>query len=196
MPNFILAINREYGSGGRLIGRRVAEELGIGFYDKELIALAAEESGMSENVIQANEDTRSSAFAYLTSEGSLALPIPEQVFVAQSNVIRRIAETESAVIIGRCAGYVLKDNPYAIKAFVHAPFDYRVAFAKARYESQADMAAYVKRTDRQRKSYYEYYTQEEWGDAEATHLTVNSSIGVEETAQLLIAYYKIFTEQF
>jgi cytidylate kinase len=133
MSKFAVTIAREYGSGGRIIGKQLAQELGIAFYDKELITLAARESGLHEDFIQTIEQKKASGFFYNLYMTYGELPIHEQVFLAQSKAIKELAEKGACVIIGRCADYVLGEDRNRIRIFVHAPMAWRVRIAREEY---------------------------------------------------------------
>lgn len=192
----IITISREYGSGGRQIGKAVAERLGIAFYDKEIISLTAEKSGLSHEFIANNEQRVRSGFienlsasAAYTS-GFLAspyLPLAESIFISQAQVIRDIAAKESAVIVGRCADYILAGRENSIHVFVHAPMEARVKRIMALYH--LDEAAAIKtiaKSDKERGNHYFRYTDQKWGKAQNYDISVNSSLmGVEKTAEML-----------
>lgn len=192
----IITIGREYGSGGREIGRAVAERLGIAFYDKELIALAAEKSGLSKEFIEDNEQRLHSSFvqnfaAAAYSGGFFSqqyLPLSESVFVSQAQIIRDIAARESAVIVGRCADYVLAGRPNTINVFVHAPTAARVKRIMQLY--QLDEAAALKAiasSDKERGNHYFRFTDQKWGKAQNYDVCVNSAMmGVEKTVEMLV----------
>jgi cytidylate kinase len=193
MNRYIVTIAREYGSGGRLIGQQLAEELEIAFYDREIISLAAKESGFHEEFIQTIEQKRASGFFYNLFMNYQELPIPEQVYLAQSNVIRSLAEKGSCVIIGRCADYVLENDPNCIRVFVYAPLDLRVRIVREKYhEDVADTENYIRRQDKGRASYYNFFTQRKWGKAQNYNLCLDSGIGIPASVRLL----KKFVEEF
>ncbi len=179
MKDFVIAIAREFGSGGRIIGELLAQELKVPFYDKELVALAAEESGFAEDFIQEMEQKRRIDFLnnmYMTSQ---ELPLSEQVFLAQSKAIEEIAKTQSCVIVGRCADYVLRDKKNCIRVFIHSPLEVRIKRVKEEYHiDKPNLHDYVKKTDKNRGTYYNYFTQEKWGDIKNYHLTIDSSVGI------------------
>ena len=132
MNNMVITIGRQYGSGGRMVGEALAERLGIPMYDKKLIELAAKESGLSEEFIRQAEQKRTSSFLYGLYLSSQSLPLADQVFLAESDVIRKVAE-ESCIIVGRCADYILRDHPRHLRVFVHAPLAERLRRAQTEY---------------------------------------------------------------
>lgn len=198
----ILTIGREYGSGGREIGKKVAQLLNIPFYDNELIALAAKESGMSKEVFEKVDETAASSLLYSIVSGTymfgnhlgpaLDLPINDKLFIAQSDIIKGIAKKGSCVIVGRCADYILKDNPNCINLFVHASLKARVNRATSEYHMPLEKAeAQVLKIDKKRATYYNYYTGEKWGMARNYHLCVDSGmLGIEAAATVVENFVK------
>ena len=193
----IITIGREYGSGGREIGELVAQRLGIAFYDKKIIALAAEKSGLSHEFIELNEQReRGGLFARMANSavhtnGYFAAPytpmLSENIFLAQSQVIRDIAQKESAVIVGRCADYVLAGRSNTVNVFIHAPLQMRVNRIMALYGmSEADALKAIARSDKERGNHYFRYTDQKWGKAQNYDVCVNAALmGVEKTAEML-----------
>ena len=176
----VITISREYGSGGRAIGERLAKELGIPFYNKELILMAAKESGLSEEYIKKTEQIKSTSFLYGLYMGAQQLPMNDQIFLVQSKIIRQIAEEGPCVIVGRCADYVLAGRENTINVFIHAPLEYRAQRAREVYEKQAgNMEDFVKKKDKKRASFYNYFSQNKWGDARHYHLAISSEYGVD-----------------
>lgn len=192
----IITIGREYGSGGREIGELVAKRLGIAFYDKKLISLAAEKSGLSKEFIENNEQRerggllQGMAASAAYAGGFFSAPFPaltESIFISQSQVIRDIAAKESAVIVGRCADYVLAGRPNTINVFIHAPMAMRVNRIMAIYhlDEAAAMKAIAK-SDKERGNHYFRYTDQKWGKAQNYDICINSGLmGVEKTAETL-----------
>ncbi|HEY8343802.1 MAG TPA: cytidylate kinase-like family protein [Bacillota bacterium] len=186
MNRRIITIAREYGSGGRLIGQRLAEELGLAFYDKKLITLAAEESGFAEEFIARTEQKRTFNFFYNLYMTSNELPVAEQVFLAQSQVIRKLAQERSCVIVGRCADYILRDFPNCLRIFIHAPLEWRVQCVRDIYRESVDnYEDYLQKQDKNRAGYYNYFTQNKWGKAQNYHISIDSSIGIASTVRVL-----------
>ena len=176
----VITISREYGSGGRAIGERLAKELGIPFYNKELILMAAKESGLSEEYIKKTEQIKSTSFLYGLYMGAQQLPMNDQIFLVQSKIIRQIAEEGPCVIVGRCADYVLRERKDLLNVFIHAPLEYRAQRAREVYEKQAgNMEDFVKKKDKKRASIYNYFSQNKWGDARHYHLAISSEYGVD-----------------
>lgn len=198
----VITIGREYGSGGRQIGQAVAERLGISFYDKKIISLAAEKSGLSSEFIANNEQRVRSGFmqnlaasaAYSSGFFSAQyLPLSESIFISQAQVIRDIAARESAVIVGRCADYILAGRENTIHVFIHAPMEARVARIMSLY--QLDEAAALKAiatSDKERGNHYFRYTDMKWGKAQNYDISINSSLmGIDKTAEMLVSMASI-----
>ena len=192
----IITIGREYGSGGREIGKALAEKLGISFYDKQIISLAAEKSGLSPEFITNNEQRVRSGFmqnlaasaAYQSGFfSSQYLPLSETIFISQAQVIRDIAAKERAVIVGRCADYVLSGRKNTINVFIHAPIEDRVRRIMALYQlSEADAMKAIATSDKERGNHYFRYTDRKWGKAQNYDLSVNSSLlGIDGTVEML-----------
>ncbi|MDR3280159.1 MAG: cytidylate kinase-like family protein [Synergistaceae bacterium] len=193
MKNYAVTIAREYGSGGRLIGSELASELGFAFYDKELISLAAKESGLDENFIETLENRRVSGFLYNLYMTYHELPIPEQVFIAQSKIIKGIADRESCLFIGRCADYVLAGRENCVRIFIHAPLEWRIGIVRDVYhEGSGELSGYIRKQDKDRASYYNFFTQQKWGKPQNYNLCLDSSIGIKPSVRLL----KKFIEEF
>ena len=182
----VITISREYGSGGRTIGEKLAKELGIPFYNKELILMAAKESGLSEEYIKKTEQMKSTSFLYGLYMGAQALPMNDQIFLVQSKIIREIAEEGPCVIVGRCADYILRERDDMLNVFIHAPLAFRAERAKKVYEKEAsNMEDFVKKQDKKRASFYNYFSQNKWGDARHYHLAINSEYGVDFAVEVL-----------
>lgn len=187
MHHFTVTIGREYGSGGSLIAKQLAQALSIPFYDKKLIEIAAKETGLSEAFIREAEQRRTSSFLYNLSFSSRNLPVSDQVFIAESNVIRRVAAEGPCVIVGRCANYVLRDQPNCLRAFIHAPLADRFQRAKEEYDIPADeVQACVLRHDKARAAYYNYFTTGQWGKCQDYDITLSSALGIDTAAHTLL----------
>lgn len=176
----IILISREYGSGGRAIGEKLAQILHIPFYDKELILRACQESGFDPSLFENTEQQSQHPISYFLSMFSSSvsmneLSLNDQVFLIQGKVIREAAK-ESCVIIGRCADYILRDNPDIIRIFIHAPLKDRMVRVKEEYHDDAtDIKTKISRIDKNRATYYNYYTNRRWGKLENYDLTIDSS---------------------
>jgi cytidylate kinase len=195
MKDLIITIAREYGSGGRLIGRQLAQELHLPFYDKELIALAAQESGFAEDFIEQMEQKKTVGFFNNLYMSNQELPLADQVFLAQSQAIRKIAQKGPCVIVGRCADYVLRDSPNCLRVFIHAPLEWRIQCVRDEYRVQiADYADYLQKQDKNRAGYYNYFTEYKWGKAQNYHLSIDSSIGIPNAVRVLTEMATVFAE--
>ncbi|MCQ2554397.1 MAG: cytidylate kinase-like family protein [Clostridia bacterium] len=193
----LITISREYGSGGRIIGKLLAEKLNVPFYDREIIDLSVEESGFSKEVIEGAELKAKSGFAYNLStalnfnEGfGGALSVNDKLFLAQFEVIRKIGEAGEGVMVGRCADYVLRELPGVTNVFIHAELEDRIKRAVEKYGENPDKVAQkVKDYDKARKNYYDYHTGLKWGEYSNYNLSLNTSYITEEMACELIATY-------
>jgi cytidylate kinase len=184
-PGVIVTIDREHGSGGKLIGQLVAEKLGVPFYYKEMIALAAEESGLAAEFISGINAAEPGALhgLYISSE-----PV-QQAIIAQEKIILKIADNGSCVIVGRAAGYVLRGFGDAVKIFIHAPEAYRAAqVMKAYGGTEEDARAELARADSARTAYYAKISGHKWGDAKRYDLCLDSSIGAQKAAKVILEY--------
>lgn len=191
MKKTIITIEREYGSGGRGIGKKVAEKLGIKYYDGELLSLVAKESGYTEEFIKQNDQKRTQSLLYHLYIGSQILPASDMIFIAQSRVIKDLYNKESCVIVGRCADYVLRGYDNVINVFIHAPLESRVERVKNGYNEKAEnYKAYVQKKDKSRIAYFNYFADDSWGRADAYDITVNSDVGIDKTVDIIVDYIK------
>lgn len=193
----ILTIGRQFGCGGREIGQLLAKELGIGYYDKELIAMAAKESGLCEDVFEKADERASNGLSYafaMSYSSFLGGMMPfndilsnDGLFKIQSDVIRDLAEKESCVLVGRCADYILRDKPNCVSFFVHGSPEYRIHKIVERQNLTVEEAKeLMEKTDKSRSAYYNYYTNKTWGEAASYNLSIDASIlGVEETVNFM-----------
>lgn len=188
MSDLIITIARQNGSGGREVGKILADLLGIRCYDQEILAESANESGISLQEIEKKEErtSRTNMFFY-------GIPAPNPVFVAQSKAIETLAANGPCVFVGRCADYVLRDRSDVINVFVKAPMEARVArYSKRNNISEKEAFARVKDKDSERALYYQRYTGIVWGTVENYDLTIDTSvIGVENAAKLIIEYARM-----
>ena len=191
----IITIGRQFGSGGKEIGIRVAKELGIPFYDKELLQEAAKKSGLCEKIFE-NFDERPKSLLYSIAMDSYMFSLPgagagdsleQQVYLATFNTIRHIADEGPCVIIGRCADYALADNPNHLSLFIHAPIEVRVdRVARRQKVSPEEARKLIIKTDKRRASYYEYYTSKKWGAVDSYDFCLNSNyLGLGRTVELI-----------
>ncbi len=185
--NFIITIGRQYGSGGRFIASKLADKLGIKFYDNELLAKTAVESGLSNSVIESYDEKKDGFFSGLVpSTFSVDLSIGQKVFLSQFEVIKKIADNESAVIVGRCADYVLEDRDNVVSVFITGSMDKRVERAVSFYNVESKKAeSVINKMDKKRASYYNFYSDKKWGSADSYDLCINSDIGIDETVEII-----------
>lgn len=203
MDRVIITIARHYGSGGKTIGQMLAKELGINCYDREILRMASDDSGIAEGLFgQADEKLKNSHIRRIIKniyEGQLIPPESDEfasydnLFNYQAKVIRELADTESCVIIGRCADFVLKDCPNVISVFVHANKEFSHMQAKERIGlSDKEVEKYIAKTNKYRADYYKYYTGHEWNDARNYDLCLDSSkLGFDGCVEEIKSYMKI-----
>lgn len=203
MANKVYTIGREFGSMGLVIGQKLAERLGVKCYDKELLQKAAKESGFCEEILENHDEKPSNSFLYSLvmdtySVGNYAaapfldMPLNHKVFLAQFDAIKSIAKQESCVIVGRCADYALANHPDCINIFVRAEMEDRIKLISKRMDVTENKAKdMILKNDKQRASYYNYYTSKKWGDASSYDLTINTSkISVDHAVDLILDFRK------
>ncbi len=187
----VITIAREYGSGGRYVGRLIADKLGIKLYDKDFIIKVAEETGLSEEYIEENEQKRN-ALASLNSGYYFGLSNADELFVKESELIEQVAKTETCVIVGRCADFILKDKPNVIKVFIYSDEKSKMERATKYYQMDAKKAEKeITRIDKLRANHYKYYTSKDWKDIGNYDICLNSdTLGVEKTADMICEMVK------
>lgn len=190
MEPMVITIAREYASGGSEIAQAVADKLGIPLYNKELITRAAKKSGLTEEAIAASENQRSGSLIYSLYMMGNTMPLAGQVYILQSNVIKELASEGPCVILGRCGDYVLRERPNVLSVFVYAPLEDRIERAKARPGAKDLMdrqwEVQLAKHDRARASYYNYYTENRWGEAKNYDLCLNAALGLDTCANLIV----------
>lgn len=201
--NTIITIGRQFGSGGREAGKMLAEQLDIPFYDRELIAMASEKSGVSKALFElvdekaANAFTQSFAVTAFTPASRVSLPteisINDKLFFAQADIIKSIANKGPCVIVGRCADYILRDRPEMVSIFLHADIETRTQRVAKMFDIEPEEARNtIVKTDKKRASYYNYYTNRVWSHVENYDLSVNSTkLGVGDTVKILRMFVEI-----
>ena len=198
--NTVITIGRQFGSAGREIGEMVADYFGIKCYDKELLTRAAQESGFCEEMIQNHDERPTNSFLYnlvmdtysfgYNASSFVDMPISHKVFLAQFDTIKKIAEEGPCVIVGRCADYALADRKNVVKLFIYADEETKVKRIMERYSLSENKARdMIIKKDKQRQSYYNYYSSKKWGRADSYDLCINSSILVEDVNVKLVAQY-------
>ncbi len=195
--NSVITIGRQYGSGGREIGQKLAQLLGIQCYDNELLDRAAKDSGICQELFENHDEKPTNSFLYslvmdtysmgYASAALSGMPINHKVFLAQFNAIKKLADEGPCIMVGRCADYALEEYPNAISVFIYADMDKRIRRIAERHNlTDAKAKEAIQKTDKQRASYYNYYTNKRWGDIASYDLCVNSSfLGVDGTVRLL-----------
>ena len=205
----IITIGREFGSGGREIGELIADHYKIKCYDKDLLARVARESGFCQEMLENHDERPTNSFMYnlvmdtysfgYNSSSFVDMPISHKVFLAQFDTIKKIASEGPCVIVGRCADYALSDLPNVINVFIQADEATKIKRIRQRFaditsdEKARDM---MNRKDKQRQSYYNYYSSKKWGRVDSYDLTVNSSkLGIEGTANFIIQFVEDYEKE-
>ncbi len=195
--NLIITIGRECGSGGRHIGKKLAEELGIKCYDKELIDVAVKNSGLCKEIFETHDEKPTSSFLYslvmdtyslgYASSAYMDMPLNHKVFLAQFDTIKEIASQESCVFIGRCADYALAEFPNVVTVFITADEDVKIKTLMERHNMGDQQAkSFMMKTDKKRASYYNYYSSKRWGDSKSYDLCINSSkVGIDGAIEII-----------
>lgn len=198
MGNRVITIGREYGSGGRRIAKALAERLGIAFYDKKLLKLAGEKSDLSEEEVFNADERRANPWRFQVEDDIRVErlrriePVNDVLFYAQSEVIKELAGKEDCVIVGRCANYILRECPNCRSIFIYAPEPVRIRTIMERSSlDEREASVLMKQVDKQRKYYYDYYTEEKWGTLSNYHMGLDSSIFTrEQILEILETVYK------
>ena len=193
--NLVITIGRQCGSGGRMIGQKIAERLGIKCYDKELLNLASKNSGLCKELFESHDEKPTSSFLYslvmdtyslgYTTSAYTDMPINHKIFLAQFDTIKKLADEESCVIVGRCADYALADYPNVLTVFITGNEEEKIK-RLAEIDPQKAREMMIK-TDKRRSSYYNYYSSKKWGDAQSYDLCINSTVvGVENAVEIIL----------
>lgn len=204
MANKIYTIGREFGSGGREVGEKLAAKLGIKLYDKELLQQAAKDSGFCEEIFENHDEKPTNSFLYslvmdtysvsgYSAAPFLDMPLNHKVFLAQFETIKKIAEKESCVIVGRCADYALSDNPDCINIFIHADLDVRIKNVSRNLNITENKARdIINKTDKQRASYYNYYTSKKWGYSKSYNLSLDAGkLGTDNCVEMILKFREL-----
>jgi len=203
----VVTIGRQFGSAGREIGEKVAARFGIPFYDKELLSRAAQESGFCEEMIQNHDERPTNSFLYnlvmdtysfgYNASSFVDMPISHKVFLAQFDTIKKIAEEGPCVIVGRCADYALADCKNSVHLFIYGNEECKVKRIMEKYDLLEDKASeMIVKKDKQRQSYYNYYSSKKWGRADSYDLCINSSVlGVDGTVDLIVQYIEDYEKR-
>ncbi len=202
--NTVITIGRQFGSGGREIGEKVASHFGIKCYDKELLTRAAKESGYCEEMLANHDERPTNSFLYnlvmdtysfgYNASSFVDMPISQKVFLAQFDTIKKIAKEGPCVIVGRCADYALSDFSNCLHLFIYADESARVKRIREKYSlNDAKAKDMIVKKDKQRQSYYNYYSSKKWGRADSYDLCINSSVlGIDGTVRLVSQYIQDF----
>lgn len=189
MKKVVITIGREFGSGGREIGIKLSEKLNIPFYDKKIILHTAEKTNLEESIIEKHDEQHS--FPVFSSSNVFdiyQMPMSDRIYIAQADVIRDIAAKESCIIVGRCADFILDDNPDVFKVFITAPMKDKIERKRPLLEgkSDAEIRAHISKIDKKRAKYYTYYTDRTWGSAATYNLCIDSSVvGIDGAVELI-----------
>lgn len=190
MKKVIITIGREFGSGGREIGIKLSEKLGIPFYDKELIVHTAEKSNLEQSIIERYDEQHAfPAFSSSNIFDIYQMPMSDRVYIAQADVIRDIASKGSCIIVGRCANFILADDPNCFSVFIQAPMKDKVNRKRPLLEGKTDseIESHIRKIDKKRAKYFTYYTDLIWDGAATYDLCINSSLlGIDKTVDLII----------
>ena len=194
----IITIGREYGSAGHQIGEELAQKLSIPVYDKDLLDHAASDSGICKEIFENQDEKPTSSFLYslvmdtysfgYSSNLMNEMPLNQKVFLAQFNTIKKLAAEGPCIFVGRCADYALEGNPDLLSVFVHAPLEMRVRRIAKLYDLTNNKARdRINKTDKQRASYYNYYTSKKWGRASSYDMTIDSGIfGIDGAIDMIM----------
>ena len=188
--DYVITIGREYGSGGRFIGKKLAEKLNIPFFDEELINHASIESGLSEDLLKEYDEKLDNMFSTsFMHDFNSETTFSQKVFIATANTIKNLASQSSCVVVGRCADYILKDYENLISIFICAPTEDKINRAVKYYGIDKNKALnIIKKKDTKRKNYYNFYSDKEWGKANSYDICINSKIGIDECVDAIISY--------
>ena len=204
--NTIITIGRQYGSGGKEIGHFVAEAFGIKLYDKEMLARAAKESGICEELFETHDEKPTNSFLYSLVMDTYSMgyagntytemPINHKVFLAQFDAIKKIADEGPCILVGRCADYILRERDDVLNVFIHADMDFRLKRIKAdtdkEFKDDNKVIDFINKTDKKRANYYNYYSSKKWGDSRSYDFCIDSSVlGIGKTVDMIIEYLKI-----
>lgn len=195
MAGCIITISREYGSGGRIVGKELADILNIPFYDKELVKMISDESGISEKFINEVELNREDSIRYAGYDITLSTPLTHVVFRAEAEVIEKVASQGDCIIVGRCADYVLANRKDVMNVFVYASLENRIERVTKMYGDEIkNVKQFIERYDKERAAYYDYYTNKKWGDMRSYHLTINSDMGIQNCVDIIKTAYEKWSD--
>ena len=202
MGNLVITIGRECGSAGRLIGQKLAADLGVKCYDKELLTLAAKNSGLCEELFKTHDEKPTSSFLYslvmdtyslgYNTSAYMDMPINHKIFLAQFDTIKKLAEEESCVIVGRCADYALADSPNTVSVFICGDEEDKIHHLMERHNvDEAKAKDIMIKTDKRRASYYNYYSSKRWGSCKSYDMCISSSaVGYDGAVDIIKEFAK------
>ena len=202
MGNLVITIGRECGSAGRLIGQKLAADLGVKCYDKELLTLAAKNSGLCEELFKTHDEKPTSSFLYslvmdtyslgYNTSAYMDMPINHKIFLAQFDTIKKLAEEESCVIVGRCADYALADYPNTVSVFICGDEEDKIHHLMERHNvDEAKAKDIMNKTDKRRASYYNYYSSKRWGSCKSYDMCISSSaVGYDGAVDIIKEFAK------
>lgn len=201
---FIITIGRQFGSGGFEIGKKIAEKLGVDFYDKELISLAAKESGFTESIFEKADEAPTNSFLFSVVMGAYPmnslffqnndLLTNDKLFSIQSKVIKNISKNKSCVIVGRCSDYILRDEPKLLRVYLRADMEFRKKRILSSFKDveEKDVENLINKTDKKRSNYYSYYTGNNWDNVKNYDLILNTSkAGIDNCVEIIIQYLNL-----
>ncbi len=203
MEKFVITIARGYGSGGRTIGKMLAKELGVNCYDREILRLASDDSGINEELFAKADEKLKVSMLYKVAKnvykGELIPPDSDRfvsndnLFNYQAKVLKELAEKESYVVVGRCADFILKDRTNVIKIFVHAPLEHCVDVVEDMSSmTRKEIEQFILKTDKYRSDYYKHYTGNDWNDARNYDLCLNTNeISFEKSVEIVKNYMEV-----
>ena len=201
--NLVITIGRQCGSGGKKIGETVAQRLGVKCYDKELLTLAAKNSVLCEELFETHDEKPTSSFLYslvmdtysmgYSNSAYMDMPLNHKIFLAQFDTIKKLADEESCVIVGRCADYALAEYPNVVSVFVTGNDEERIEYLKQLYKVETAKAKDIMvKTDKKRASYYNYYSSKKWGDSRSYDLCINSSsVGIDGAVDMILELARV-----
>ena len=207
MEQIVISIGRQFGSGGRIIGKALAEKLNIDYYDNELLVLAAKQNGLAPEFFENNDEISNSIFGFASNIldniglGTFTnnMLSGDTLFQMQSETIRKLANENSCIIVGRCSDYILRDNPNCVSIFLHASEEERAKRIANRMNiSEEEALAKLVEADKKRASYYNFYSNKTWGESKTYDLSINvSKLGIEGTLNFILDYLKMrFPDKF
>lgn len=207
MEQIVISIGRQFGSGGRIIGKALAEKLNIDYYDNELLVLAAKQNGLAPEFFESNDEISNSLFGFASNIldniglGTFTnnMLSGDTLFQMQSETIKKLASEKSCIIVGRCSDYILRDNPNCVSIFLHASEEERAKRIANRMNiSEEEALAKLVEADKKRASYYNFYSNKTWGECKTYDLSINvSKLGIEGTLNFILDYLKMrFPDKF